>query len=308
MLVSAGGRLGEKAEIVLQERYGGRVPEAGPTPDGFPGPADSIGAVTFFTELVKSPELRQRIWPAKPDVDFRAYFRAREQRRELLSALARLGAAYIDLYLLAIRELGSFALRQETETERPERRLAREYVKLLADQMGTPGFHAFYELSNAAESFDLLLAVNFHQVPKAPLSDLAGIYGRTLQRQVPVGRMSGGVNKRLVRQFRMPGFPLVLVTTDVLQEGEDLHTFCRQVVHYGITWTPSAMEQRTGRIDRIGSLVQRNLDGCDRVSSSDDLIQVFYPHLQDTVEVLQVRRVLRRLNRFLAADPQTRSP
>ena len=73
--------------------------------------------------------------------------------------------------------------------------------------------------------------------------------------------MSGGVNKRLVRQFRMPGFPLVLATTDVLQEGEDLHTFCGKVLHYGISWTPSAMEQRTGRIDRIDSLVQRNLDG-----------------------------------------------
>ena len=97
----------------------------------------------------------------------------------------------------------------------------------------------------------------------------------------------------------MPGFPLALVTTDVLQEGEDLHTFCRQVVHYGITWTPSAMEQRTGRIDRIGSLVQRRLDGADTEPEAADFLQVYYPHLQDTVEVLQVRRVLHRLNRFL---------
>ena len=111
--------------------------------------------------------------------------------------------------------------------------------------------------------------------------------------------MAGGVSKRLVSQFRMPGFPLALVTTDVLQEGEDLHTFCRQVVHYGITWTPSAMEQRTGRIDRIGSLVQRRLDGADTEPEAADFLQVYYPHLQDTVEVLQVRRVLHRLNRFL---------
>ena len=97
----------------------------------------------------------------------------------------------------------------------------------------------------------------------------------------------------------MPGFPLALVTTDVLQEGEDLHTFCRQVVHYGITWTPSAMEQRTGRIDRIGSLVQRRLDGADTEPEAAAFLQVYYPHLQDTVEVLQVRRVLHRLNRFL---------
>ena len=111
--------------------------------------------------------------------------------------------------------------------------------------------------------------------------------------------MAGGVNKRMVKQFRMPGYPLVLATTDVLQEGEDLHTFCRRVIHYGITWTPSAMEQRTGRVDRIGSLVQRNLDGADRKPKADEWIQVYYPHLADTVERLQVRRVLERLNDFL---------
>jgi len=103
----------------------------------------------------------------------------------------------------------------------------------------------------------------------------------------------------LVRQFRMPGFPIVLATTDVLQEGEDLHTFCRRVIHYGITWTPSAMEQRTGRIDRIGGLAQRELDGLPEKPDPSQWIQVFYPHLRDTVEVLQVQRVLKRLNKFL---------
>ena len=36
-----------------------------------------------------------------------------------------------------------------------------------------------------------------------------------------------------------------------------------------------------------------------RAPPAEDLIQVYYPHLRDTVELLQVRRVLRRLNRFL---------
>jgi hypothetical protein len=59
------------------------------------------------------------------------------------------------------------------------------------------------------------------------------------------------------------------------------------------------MEQRTGRVDRIGSLVQREIDGMSEEPSPEEWIQVFYPHLRDTVEVLQVRRVLKRLNRFL---------
>jgi hypothetical protein len=59
------------------------------------------------------------------------------------------------------------------------------------------------------------------------------------------------------------------------------------------------MEQRTGRIDRIDSLVQRNLDGRETPPAENELIQVHYPHLVDTVEVLQVKRVLKRLFDFL---------
>jgi len=183
--------------------------------------------------------------------------------------------------------------------EWPEEDLALDFLDLLERQRSQRGFQSFRELSDAAETFDLLLAVNFPEVPNARLEELADLYGTTLGQQVPVGRMAGRVSPRLVRQFRMPGFPLVLATTDVLQEGEDLHTFCRRVVHYGISWTPSAMEQRTGRIDRIGGLVQREIDGCTERPSEEAFIQVFYPHLQDTVEVLQVRRVLTRVNRFL---------
>jgi len=299
LIEEAGGELGDRARVTLDERYPGFSLGSESAPSGFPGPNDALGITTFFTELAKRPRLRDQLWPSEPFDDFQQEFRRREQRRELLSTMARLGAPYIDLYLLAIRSLGSFSLREEAANSRPDEFLAREFANLLESQMDAPGFHSFYELSNAAQNFDLLLSVNFHEIPSARLEELASIYGATLQRQVPVGRMAGGVNKRLVRQFRMPGFPLVLVTTNVLQEGEDLHTFCRRVIHYGITWTPSAMEQRTGRVDRIGGLVQRRLDGRSHVPSADEWLQVYYPHLQDTVEVLQVRRVLKRLNRFL---------
>jgi nucleotidyltransferase/DNA polymerase involved in DNA repair len=35
------------------------------------------------------------------------------------------------------------------------------------------------------------------------------------------------------------------------------------------------------------------------ISQPEDLLQVYFPHLEDTVEVLQVRRVLERMNTFL---------
>ena len=299
LIEQVGGSLGDQARVVLDQRFpdprGGTLA----APPGFPEPSESIGITSFITELVNDPDLRRAIWPEDQTPSFQERFRRREQRRELLSAVARLGGTYIDLYLLAVTHLGGFELRQETDSAEPVADLARAFVRLLKDQASKPGFHAYYELFQTAQHFDLLLGVNFPDVPEAPLGELAGRFGATMQRQVPVGRMAGGVSKRLVSQFRMPGFPLAMVTTDVLQEGEDLHTFCRRIVHYGITWTPSAMEQRTGRIDRIGSLVQRRLDRSDAVPDAVELLQVYYPHLQDTVEVLQVRRVLRRLNRFL---------
>jgi len=291
--------LRQKAIIILDERFPLHTALPGEPAKRFPGPQEWIGTTTFFTELSRRPELRQKLWPENVKDGFRAQFRDRELRRELLSGMARLGGAYIDLYLLGIKQLGTLDLNAEATSKRPDVELIRDFLDLLQAQSNKKRFNAFFELYQAAKTFDTLVSVNFPELHHAQLPQVAAIYGRTLQRQVPAGRMSGGVNKRLVRQFRMPGFPLVLATTDVLQEGEDLHTFCGRVLHYGISWTPSAMEQRTGRIDRIDSLVQRNLDGREAPPTDNELIQVHYPHLAGTVEVLQVKRVLRRLFDFL---------
>lgn len=288
-----------EAATILEERFPLRTASPTDPASGFPGPRDWIGIKTFFTELSRRGQLRQKLWPEIKKDNFRTRFREREMRRELLSGMARLGGAYIDLYLLAIQQLGTFDLNVEARSKRPDIELIERFLDLLQSQSEGTGFNAYYELHQAAKTFDTLVSVNFSELNHKQLPQVAALFGRTLQRQVPVGRMSGGVNKRLVRQFRMPGFPLVLATTDVLQEGEDLHTFCGKVLHYGLSWTPSAMEQRTGRVDRIDSLVQRNLDGREIPPEDCELIQVHYPHLVDTVEVLQVRRVLRRLYDFL---------
>jgi hypothetical protein len=59
------------------------------------------------------------------------------------------------------------------------------------------------------------------------------------------------------------------------------------------------MEQRTGRIDRVSSETERRLTRLDRDPSADELLQVYYPHLRETVEVYQVDRVLERLDRYI---------
>ncbi len=35
-------------------------------------------------------------------------------------------------------------------------------------------------------------------------------------------------------------------------EGVDLQRYCRYVIHHDLDWNPSKIEQRTGRIDRLG--------------------------------------------------------
>jgi superfamily II DNA/RNA helicase len=68
---------------------------------------------------------------------------------------------------------------------------------------------------------------------------------------------NGGVKQEtrevLVTAFNMPFFPEVLIASPVLSEGVDLHWECRTVIHHDLDWNPSSLEQRNGRVDRIGS-------------------------------------------------------
>ncbi|MBM4352727.1 MAG: DEAD/DEAH box helicase [Deltaproteobacteria bacterium] len=54
-------------------------------------------------------------------------------------------------------------------------------------------------------------------------------------------------------RFSDPGSGLrVLVTTDVAAEGLNLQQAARYVFHHDIPWNPAVLEQRVGRVDRIG--------------------------------------------------------
>ncbi len=82
---------------------------------------------------------------------------------------------------------------------------------------------------------------------------------------------------------RFLGYELCQAMRRVLIEDAMVH-------HYGVSWTPSSMEQRIGRIDRVRSQTERRLSVLDRPARGDEMLQVYFPHLDDTVEVLQVLR------------------
>jgi len=277
-----------------------------------PAARDWLSTRTLFTALRAQPDLYAalpidyaisgvKLWDevGQTAADLATRFRNREMRRELLSALCRLGHASIDLWTLVANHLGTLRRGARAAAD-DDGFLIGAFLETLSRQKSEPnGFRAYHEIHAALLHFGLLLDVNAPDIRTARLDELTESFGRLLREQQPVGGMSGRVNETLVRQFRMPGYPLVLVSTDLLQEGEDLHTFCSSVYHYGISWMPSSMEQRTGRIDRVNSATQRRLGLLKQLPVGDELLQVYYPHLRETVEVLQVDRVLERMAQFV---------
>lgn len=116
-----------------------------------------------------------------------------------------------------------------------------------------------------------------------------------LDKPTAVVGISGGsnVNETAIRQFKTPSYPQIIVCTDVLKEGEDLHVFCDQVVHYGVAWTSGDLEQRIGRVDRYFSKIERRL--CATDDSEAVKLNVLYPYLEDTLEKQQIELVLGRV-------------
>lgn len=104
---------------------------------------------------------------------------------------------------------------------------------------------------------------------------------------------SAGGHKRAMQQFNTPGMPFVMIGTDTIREGVNLHLFCDRVMHYGMPWTPGDMEQRIGRVDRFFGRIERRLQA--RAKGEDVALHILYPFLQDTVEQQQIRTVMHRL-------------
>lgn len=71
------------------------------------------------------------------------------------------------------------------------------------------------------------------------------------------GGVRADTRRRLMLAFNTPFFPEILVASSVMAEGVDLHQDCRHVIHHDLDWNPSTLEQRNGRVDRIGSKAAR---------------------------------------------------
>jgi hypothetical protein len=90
--------------------------------------------------------------------------------------------------------------------------------------------------------------------------------------------------QRLMLTFNTPFYPEILVASMIMAEGVDLHLNCRHIIHHDLCWNPSTLEQRTGRIDRIGAKVER----CGQP------IKIYLPYVAMTQDEKMYRVVMDR--------------
>ncbi len=214
----------------------------------------------------------------------------------LISLCLRTGHGVIDLYLSRIKlNVGDLDKKRRSQW-------VMDLVAQIKKQSKLKSFSTWQELYLTADQLDLIIKNNLTDISKSSLESRRKELSQWLNPVAPIIGATGetyGSRSAQARKFRMPGYPLALVTTDVLQEGEDLHTFCDSVLHYGITGSPVSIEQKTGRVDRVYSMAQRRLlkDKTESVSDAD-LIQVRFPHIRESIELLQLRQLCQNLNEF----------
>jgi len=86
-----------------------------------------------------------------------------------------------------------------------------------------------------------------------------------------------------LRRFESPAGPPVLLSSEVGSEGIDLQ-FARVLINYDLPWNPMKVEQRIGRIDRLGQKAEN--------------IHIINFVIRDTIEEIVLDRLLNRLEIF----------
>lgn len=100
----------------------------------------------------------------------------------------------------------------------------------------------------------------------------------------------GKSKHEVIADFRTDSTTRVLVSTEVAAEGVDLQ-FCRFLVNYDLPWNPTRVEQRIGRIDRLGQ--------------QSPSIFIWNLYFADTIDDRVVSRLLNRLQTFESALGET---
>lgn len=136
---------------------------------------------------------------------------------------------------------------------------------------------AVKKLQTAKDDQKIIIFSSFRRV-------ISYLKGRLETQGINVVELHGGVKEdrqQTVERFADAPGGTVLLTSEVGGEGLDLQ-FCRIVVNWDLPWNPMKVEQRVGRVDRIG-----------QQSESVDIINLI---ARDTIEEIVYDRLYQRLD------------
>lgn len=106
--------------------------------------------------------------------------------------------------------------------------------------------------------------------------------------EVLSGSTKSVLQERLMEAFNTKFNPQILIVTQIGQEGIDLQKECSRVIHYDLWWNPATMEQRVGRVDRIGSKISREREQYEKKAKAKrdggPKLEIFTPYIKDTVD------------------------
>jgi hypothetical protein len=173
---------------------------------------------------------------------------------------------------------------EKEQTERWADYLSERYVKPLDGHLESlrDRVHTYFETLVRAKKNHALLS-GYH----------AGAENRNVV-QLVKGETQN--RDRYYLGFNTPYRPEILVSTSVGQEGIDLHRECRHVIHHDMCWNPATIEQRTGRVDRIGSKVERERMGAR--DGDGPTLEIAVPYLAATYDERMFEELYRRAQLF----------
>ena len=116
---------------------------------------------------------------------------------------------------------------------------------------------------------------------------LAYLRRRIMNEGINVAVIHGGIPNDArweeIERFKDPRGPRVLLSSEVGSEGIDLQ-FCRVMANYDLPWNPMRVEQRIGRIDRVGQQAKH--------------LSIINFKVRDTIEERLYDRLHSKLERF----------
>ena len=173
-----------------------------------------------------------------------------------------------------------------------ERESTERWVEYLGDRYVKP-LDGHHESLRDRVSAYLETLVRVQKNKQLLTGYLAAAHNRNVVQLVQGGTQN---RDRYFLGFNTPYRPEILISTSVGQEGIDLHRECRHIIHHDLCWNPATIEQRTGRVDRIGSKVER--ERARTVGSSGPTLEIGVPYLAATYDERMFEELYRRAQLF----------